>query len=187
MSQINPPLVGSVIERKPTSKFAPKSFIPAKTGFPEVQHRSKSAFARNIDNLRKTESYRPRNVPVIVPSGPTRLPGPTDPDDWRERIGRENEERVASMTEEEREQERQEILDRFGAGVSDLLKRVRLAREKQAKSVQGNNDSSMVNIQRQNSDLEPGLMSVLRMLRSAHLSLLSSSNSSRRHRTGGYH
>ncbi|KAG6817425.1 hypothetical protein H0H92_002953, partial [Tricholoma furcatifolium] len=35
------------------------------------------------------------------------------------------------MTEEEREEERQEILDRFGAGVGDLLKRVRMAREKQ--------------------------------------------------------
>ncbi|KAG6890583.1 hypothetical protein C0992_000401 [Termitomyces sp. T32_za158] len=155
MSQINPPLVGSVIERKPTSQSAPKLFVPAKTGFPAVQHRSKSAFARNIDNLRRTGSSRPRNVPTIVPSRPTRLQGPTDPDTWRDRMGRENEERVASMTEEEREQERQEILDRFGAGVGDLLKRVMRAREKQATSVQGDNTLSTDTAQGQSSVLEP--------------------------------
>ena len=36
-----------------------------------------------------------------------------------------------NMTEEEREEERREILERFGANVGDLLKRARLAREKQ--------------------------------------------------------
>ncbi|KAG5352948.1 hypothetical protein C0989_011853 [Termitomyces sp. Mn162] len=151
MSQNDPPLVGSVIERKPVSHSAPKIFTPAKTGFPAVQHRSKSAFARNIEGLRKTGASRPRDVPIVVPSRPTRPPETADPDDWKKQMSRENEARVASMTEEERERERQEILDRFGAGVGDLLKKVRLAREKQAKSVQGSTDTA----QGHNSVFEP--------------------------------
>ncbi|KAG6909274.1 hypothetical protein DXG01_001218 [Tephrocybe rancida] len=138
MSQNNSALVGSVFERKPTSYSAPKAFIPAKTGFPAVQHRSKSAFARNIQGIRKTGSLRPQNAPTIAASKPARPLDPVDPDDWRNQMSRENNERVASMTEEEREQERQEILDRFGAGVGDLLKRVKLAREKQVKSATQN-------------------------------------------------
>ena len=35
------------------------------------------------------------------------------------------------MTEEEREQERREIVERFGANVGDVLRRARLARDKQ--------------------------------------------------------
>jgi hypothetical protein len=35
------------------------------------------------------------------------------------------------MTEEERERERKEIVERFGANVGDVLRRARLARDKQ--------------------------------------------------------
>ena len=49
--------------------------------------------------------------------------------DWRDQISRENEERVQNMTEEERERERQEIIERFGSHVGDVLRRARLARE----------------------------------------------------------
>ncbi|KAG6902415.1 hypothetical protein C0995_000341 [Termitomyces sp. Mi166 len=157
MSQNNSSLIGSVIEREPTSHPAPKAFAPAKTGFPAVQHRSKSAFARNIEGLRKSGASRPRYAPTIVSSRLARPSESADLDDWRSQTSRENEERVANMTEEERDRERQEILDRFGAGIGDLLKRVRLAREKQAKSVQGdNNSSSLVDAtQGQNSVFEP--------------------------------
>ena len=48
---------------------------------------------------------------------------------------KEKEERVADMTEEEREDEIQQILERFGSSVGDVLKRARLARE--TKSVTG--------------------------------------------------
>lgn len=44
----------------------------------------------------------------------------------------ENQERVESMTEGEREEERQEIIARFGVGVGDLLKRVQQARVREA-------------------------------------------------------
>ena len=137
MSQNDPPLVGSVIERKPTSNSVTKVFIPTKTGFPAVQHRSKSAFARSIEGLRKAGTSRSRDVPIVVPSRTAPSPETADAGDWRNQMSRENEERVASMTEEERERERQEILDRFGEGVGDLLRKVKLAREQQAKSIQG--------------------------------------------------
>jgi RPAP1-like, N-terminal len=46
-------------------------------------------------------------------------------------MSRENRERVEGMTNEEREEERQEIIARFGAGVGDLLKRVQQARTRE--------------------------------------------------------
>jgi hypothetical protein len=49
---------------------------------------------------------------------------------WREQMSAENEMRVANMTEEERETERREILERFGTGVGSVLKHARLARER---------------------------------------------------------
>ncbi|KAF9478218.1 hypothetical protein BDN70DRAFT_895913 [Pholiota conissans] len=131
------PVIGSIVERKPPSSFTPpKSFSSGKTGFPTVQHRSKSAFARNREDLRKTRFVRPKDVPPVYPSSKHASPPPPslpvdEADDWREQISKENEERVASMTEEEREQERREILERFGANVGNLLRRARIAREKQ--------------------------------------------------------
>ncbi|KAG6827138.1 hypothetical protein H0H92_013056 [Tricholoma furcatifolium] len=121
MSQNNPPLVGSVFERKQTSHSAPKVFSPSKNGFPVAQHRTKSAFARNIEGLRKTGAARPKDVPIVASSRQVQALQPSDSDEWRDQMSRENEQRVASMTEEEREEERQEILDRFGAGVGPTL------------------------------------------------------------------
>ncbi|KAF5382618.1 hypothetical protein D9615_002767 [Tricholomella constricta] len=137
MSQTPPALVGSVFERSSASHSAPKAFKPAKAGFPVVQRRSKSAFARNREDLRTRGASRLRNVPIVVPSENAQAPKPVDPDAWRDQMSRENEQRVASMTEEEREQERQEIIERFGSGVGTLLKRVRAARDKQAQPSTG--------------------------------------------------
>jgi RNA polymerase II-associated protein 1 len=133
MSQFIRPLVGSVVERRPgASPLSETTFsaLPGKTGFPAAQHRSKSAFARGRDELRRSGPLRPGDVPVVVPSGPTKLP--PDPDDWRNQISEENQRRVEEMSEEERERERQEIMEKFGPGVGDILKRVREARERQA-------------------------------------------------------
>ena len=124
-------IVGSVVERKPTSSFStPKAAVTGKTGFPTAQHRSKSAFARS--ELRKSVS-RPKDVPIVLPINVH--PASTEPADWREQISKENEERVADMTEEQREEEIRQILERFGTSVGDVLKRVRLAREN--KSITG--------------------------------------------------
>ncbi|RDB14682.1 RNA polymerase II-associated protein rba50 [Hypsizygus marmoreus] len=137
MSSTHSTLIGSVVERKPTSHSAPKPFSSGTTGFPPVQHRSKSAFSRNREELRKTKFPRHHDVPLVVPSAPSKsLASSANPDDWRDQISRENEIRVESMTEEEREQERREIVERFGTGVGDLLKKVRDARAKQARRVQ---------------------------------------------------
>lgn len=126
-------IVGSVVERKPTSSFStPKAAVTGKTGFPTVQHRSKSAFARNRDDLRRSVS-RPKDVPIVLPTNVH--PASTELADWRQQISKENEERVADMTEEQREEEIQQILERFGTSVGDVLKRARLARE--SKSVTG--------------------------------------------------
>ncbi|KAF9464201.1 hypothetical protein BDZ94DRAFT_1308216 [Collybia nuda] len=131
MSKINPSLVGSVFERNSSTSFTPP--VPSgsgKTGFPAVQHRSKSAFARNRDELRKPGYTRSQDAPPKILSD--LKPEPVDPDQWRWQMSRENEQRVEGMTEEEREEERRAIMDRFGAGVGDLLKRVKNARMKQA-------------------------------------------------------
>lgn len=126
-------IVGSVVERKPTSSFStPKAAVTGNTGFPTVQHRSKSAFARNRDDLRRSVS-RPKDVPTVLPTN--NHPASTEPADWRQQISKENEERVAEMTEEQREEEIQQILERFGSSVGDVLKKARLARE--TKSVTG--------------------------------------------------
>lgn len=128
-----PSIVGSIVERKPTTSLRPpKPFSSGKTGFPTVEHRSKSAFARNREGLRRNGTSEHQYVPLVEPSAKLASPPPPpDSDDWREQISRENEQRVAHMTEEEREEERREIIERFGANVGDLLKRARLAREKQ--------------------------------------------------------
>jgi len=131
-----PSIVGSIVERKPTSSVStPKLSSSGKTGFPTVQHRSKSAFARNREELRKSGTARLYTVPAITPSSKHSSRHPASPPpssvDWRDQVSRENEERVAGMTEEEREQERREIVERFGANVGDVLRRARLARDKQ--------------------------------------------------------
>ncbi|KAJ7139403.1 hypothetical protein C8R44DRAFT_764386 [Mycena epipterygia] len=126
------PLVGSVFERtissKPFSSFTPS---PSNTGFPQVLHRSKkSAFAR----ARESQSTTRDQVPIVVPSKLDSPPKPLDedPDDWRAQMSRDNELRVSAMTAEEREEEQREILEKFGPGIGDILKKVREARAKAA-------------------------------------------------------
>jgi hypothetical protein len=148
-------LVGSVTERTPTSTgpAAPSFAYSRKSGFPAVQHRSKSAFARGRDDQRRRTPLRSSEVPPVqstedriiddaehgVANGvphPTILEGDEPGSvDWRQHISAENERRVESMTEEEREEAKREILDRFGLGVQELFDKVSLARKKQAESV----------------------------------------------------
>ena len=77
MSHQPPSLVGSIVERTPTSNppLNPSpSFSPAPSGFPTVQHRSKSAFARAREARRngpeKSGSAPKSNeVPTVRRSG----------------------------------------------------------------------------------------------------------------------
>jgi RNA polymerase II-associated protein 1 len=152
------PLVGSVFERRPlgagSGASGPSLRSGAeKTGFPAVKRRidnpnpgsgigangkpkGKSSFLRSREGISMTPE-----VPIPGPMQTARLGGPRAPadfekedTDWREQISRENEMKVASMTDEERERERQEILERFGDGIGQILRKAkakRLAMSKQ--------------------------------------------------------
>lgn len=50
----------------------------------------------------------------------------------------ENTRKVESMTEEEREEERRELLEKFGSGLGDVLRRAREAREGKGKKEEEN-------------------------------------------------
>ncbi|KAK7689958.1 hypothetical protein QCA50_006598 [Cerrena zonata] len=131
-SKFNTPLIGSVFERKPgtPSTFRPKTSDSEKTGFPSAKHRSKSAFARarNVEKLGGQE--RPREPPSITAIPPKQSSDDQSPaDDWRHQVEEENMRRVENMSPEELEQERKEILDRFGSNLGDILKKARAARE----------------------------------------------------------
>jgi RNA polymerase II-associated protein 1 len=125
-------LVGNVVERNVTS---PRSAARLPTsGFPAVQHRSKSAFARGRSDQSKA---KPNEVPLVVSTAETgtnsktysSIPGGNETEgsqfDWRHQMSEENDRVVQSMTEDELEEAKREILERFG---SDLLKRMTHAR-----------------------------------------------------------
>jgi len=125
-------LVGNVVERNVTSPRSPAR-LPT-SGFPAVQHRSKSAFARGRSDQSKA---KPNEVPLVVSTADTAtkskiyssIPGGDETEgsqvDWRHEMSEENDRVVQSMTEDELEEAKREILERFG---SDLLKRMTHAR-----------------------------------------------------------
>lgn len=123
-------LIGSVFERKRSGSVKPNapSVSGRKTGFPPVQHRSKSAFARGRDDTRKGDATTSRQA-----APPPVIPRNADAEDWREQISRENETRVENMSESERQEEINEIMQRFGSGVGDILRKAREARQKNSK------------------------------------------------------
>jgi len=131
----NVQLVGSVLERTPGPTSSSFRSPPPKTGFPPVQHRTKSAFARSRDLSKQTtpSDERPSQPPVVTsghPKPPNLLLSLTsDESKWREDVSQENEKIVASMSPEERELERQAILERFGPGIDTILQRARRNRE----------------------------------------------------------
>ncbi|KAF9012860.1 hypothetical protein BDZ89DRAFT_1077231 [Hymenopellis radicata] len=137
-------LVGSVLERAPSGSHAaprlPSSF--GISGFPVAQHRSKgkSAFVRRREEESKIAgpSTRIREVPVVVPQNKPFNPGPLSvesdvSEDWRDEISWQNQLRVENMTDEEREKEKQEILERFGFDIGDILNKAKETREKKRK------------------------------------------------------
>jgi len=140
-------IIGSVVERKPgvgNERPTKPASGPTSTGFPSVQHRSKSAFARNREqNLRKNLGLSKLNAPPIVsssaqPRDPLSIPPPAPPapsndeseDALHDSISRENEARIAGMSPEEIEEEKQEILRRFGADIGSVLEKARRNRLK---------------------------------------------------------
>ncbi|TFY63819.1 hypothetical protein EVJ58_g3027 [Rhodofomes roseus] len=148
MSTSQSPLVGSILERKPHSNPSAPSFRPTlsgKTGFPSVQHRSKSAFARAREEQKNGEPSRPQRAPVVQPAMKLEIPRPKvvgkpatgESGDWRRQIEEDNRRRVEAMTEAEREQERREILEKFGPDVVEILRKAKEARERKGKQTEG--------------------------------------------------
>jgi hypothetical protein len=142
MSRSDRPIVGSVFERKIPAFSAtnqPKLSGSSQTGFPVVQHRSKSAFARGRDESKRNGSIGPdrtKDIPIVQATNNAgrragRLtPKPVIETDLRRQISEENEKKVEGMSKEERDQERRDIIEHFGVGISDLLQKAREARER---------------------------------------------------------
>lgn len=137
-------LIGDVFERNVAEKpvKAPATRGTANTnGFPSVQHRSKSAFAkareaRNggpssgrlteipvVQSTARAEPDQSENVPSQLTST-NMMAGLRPTGDWKDHISRENERRVAAMTEQERELERAELLEQFGPGLDTMMRKI---------------------------------------------------------------
>lgn len=126
-------LVGSVVERKTPSSLtgttSSRFAATPNTGFPAVQHRTKSAFARGREEAKGNSGARSNQVPSVGPLKPPETNSiPTSAEDLRRQISEENDKRVASMTPEEIEEGRQTILEQLGSGANDLFRRVHEAK-----------------------------------------------------------
>lgn len=142
-------LIGSVIERTtrgtPSVQSSRFSSTPG-AGFPPVQHRFKSAFARareeanskgNVGGANRTDvpsivSEKSETKSSVTPTAPiiNPKPIPTDTDALRRQIYEENARKIAHMSEDEIEREKRTILEQLGEGTGDLLRRVQEARRR---------------------------------------------------------
>ncbi|KAH6912601.1 cytoplasmic protein [Coprinopsis sp. MPI-PUGE-AT-0042] len=142
------PIIGSIVERKPAA-VAGAARAPSgspSTGFPSIQHRSKSAFVRSREETQRATA-RLQAPPLIAtsrpqfqnPSKPTQLGYPTvkdDPEVIRDQISRENEAVIAGMSQEQIDEERRQIIERFGSGIEGILEKARRNRMKRASESQ---------------------------------------------------
>ncbi|THU78396.1 hypothetical protein K435DRAFT_973548 [Dendrothele bispora CBS 962.96] len=170
-------LIGSVFERKPTAlPNAPSSHLTkTKHGFPLAQHRSlnpvprkKSAFQKAREESGRGERLEepPRIIPIksslaFQPAGEDtdsefELPHKSS---WRSQISSENETRVSNMSAEERERERQEIIERFGKDVGEILRRTRERREREEAELALNKMKNMED-KTENEDGDVGMEAV---------------------------
>ncbi|KAG8955426.1 hypothetical protein FRC04_008777 [Tulasnella sp. 424] len=143
-----PSLVGEIQERESSRSTqdaplgTPRHSIDSSTGFPQAQHRSKSAFARARE-ARRNAPPKSDDIPVVQPTSEPSLAGsstavdlpPTTPpqipeEQWRAEIASQNEKRVREMSDSEREREREDLIERFGPGIVDLMQRVKRRRVK---------------------------------------------------------
>lgn len=120
--------VGDVLERKPAAPKPPSApVMKNKTGFPEHKKRpveSRFKKQKSASVLKADESL------TSISHGET--PSQGKPKSWEEeeksRIDQENSQKIASMSPEEIEEERKELLNSYGAGLLErLLKRSNIA------------------------------------------------------------
>lgn len=148
-------LVRDIVERpasKPTEPGSapepPRPPVASRGGFPIAAHRSKgmSAFARaRKDDAARRAGGLPagqgrvvENVPTVgstsgetSAAGASAAPPATEEEKIRRQVEDENRARVAAMSPAEREQEAEELKERFGPGLADLMRKRRDARTSQ--------------------------------------------------------
>ncbi|ORX39237.1 hypothetical protein BD324DRAFT_649321 [Kockovaella imperatae] len=132
-------IVRGIVERPsgsapPAPPSLPKTSV---TGFPQARHRSLAssktdALARHGENDSSTRAssrlYEPATA-LDYTSIPSSGLDPAASDVTRREIEAENEARIQAMTAEEREQEAQELIERFGPGLVDIMRRRRDERQ----------------------------------------------------------
>ncbi|KIO16361.1 hypothetical protein M407DRAFT_33988 [Tulasnella calospora MUT 4182] len=149
-----PSLVGEIQERESKSPRStqdaslgtPRNKANPATGFPQAQHRSQSAFARARE-ARRNAPPKSDDIPVVQPANEVSLGAPsptadsssapptqTSEEEWLADVSSQNEKRVREMSDSEREREREEIIERFGPGIVDLMHRVKRRRDAAVKS-----------------------------------------------------
>lgn len=152
-------LVRDIVERPAstptepgTAPAPPRPPVASRCGFPIAAHRSKgqSAFARARKNdaerraggLSTGQGRIVENVPTVGAAAgaagaggsaeaPELPPPATEEEKIRRQVEAENRARVAAMSPAEREQEAEELKERFGPGLADLMRKRRAAREPQ--------------------------------------------------------
>lgn len=133
-------MIGGIKERAVSNAKLPVPPTPARiTGFPRAEHRSrkKSSFLKHREELNwegDAGDVQPSSPPPSSSSAPR---SSSDGDvstqaNLYDEMSERNAETVKSMTEEEREQSRQEIVERFGFDIGERLKRARAAQRRTA-------------------------------------------------------
>lgn len=132
-------MLGSIIERSaPSSSSAPVSFIPSPpsaSGFPKAQHRS--AFKKSLARPAQPRTAAPPSLgPTPAQATQTAQQFDNDDDHLDETakilrsVQRENEDKLASMSSEEIQQKKEELLERFGGGLLDQFRKRREQRQR---------------------------------------------------------
>lgn len=140
-------MIGGIKERSVSNKKPPTAPSAGRpTGFPRAEHRSKksSAFLQNRQQQEALErdgggaprdplaSSIPAGLPATLsrpPPNPSQQPTAQNEASMKTEISTQNDERIQSMSEEQIESDRQDIMDRFGPGFLDLIRRAKEAQQ----------------------------------------------------------
>ena len=129
-------IVKEIVERASSSQQAapPAPSRVTSRGFPPAKHRSTrgipepgTRFPLRLDNegtSTNTSAQESRPTGSSATAGPSRAPT-EDLTSLQAQIDAENKARIAAMSEEERKQEAQELIERFGPGLVGLMQRRR--------------------------------------------------------------
>ncbi|RAL06359.1 uncharacterized protein BO80DRAFT_420659 [Aspergillus ibericus CBS 121593] len=123
-----PGMIGEIRERTPAAAPAPPAPKPSTTGFPAHRRRAKPS------------AFKQRRAPTA--STPASAPGPTDE---KTAIAQENERQLASMSDAQIQQERQELMESMDSSLLErFLRRARIDADDNAATSQPAASSSAV-------------------------------------------